>query len=153
MIFIIYLHLLQVINHLKKQLVWLYQVYSSWYLFIELIFLIWLHSLHVKNHSMIQLVLLYQVYSYLSLLLIDVPFTKGKYNIESSCISPFYSLRRDMTHSDNSREVLYLIIHSFTKTISCYCFYVKRRWSIYSKTSKSYSSSVWCSRFLTNWTL
>ena len=48
-------------NHSLKQLVWLYQVYSNWCLYNELIFLNYLHSLQVIGHSNIQLVLLYQV--------------------------------------------------------------------------------------------
>ena len=62
-IFQISLHSLQVNGHSVKQQVLLYQVYSNWYLYNELIFLIYLHSLQVIIHSMKQLVLLYQVYS------------------------------------------------------------------------------------------
>ena len=50
-------------NHSKKQLILLYQVYSNWCLYSELIFLIYLHSLLVNIHFIQQLILLYQVYS------------------------------------------------------------------------------------------
>ena len=66
MIFLIYLHSLQVKVHLKKQEILFYQVYSNCCLYNELIFLIYLHSRQVINHSIIQLVLLYQVFFILS---------------------------------------------------------------------------------------
>ena len=61
LIFLIYLHSLQVKIHSIKQLVLLYQVYSNWCLYNELIFLIYLHSLQVMNHSLKQLVLILRV--------------------------------------------------------------------------------------------
>ena len=47
--------------HSIKQLVLLYQVYSIWCLYNELIFLIYLHLRQVFHHSLKQLVLHYQV--------------------------------------------------------------------------------------------
>ena len=75
-------------NHSTKQLVLLYQVYSIWCLYNELIFLIYLHLLQVMNHSLKQLILLYQVYSIWCLYNeIDLPsltiFTTGSYSFNS----------------------------------------------------------------------
>ena len=53
LIFLNYLHLLQVNLHSIGQLVLLYQVYSHWCLYNELIFLIYLHSLQINHHSII----------------------------------------------------------------------------------------------------
>ena len=119
MIFLIYLHLRQVIDHSMIQLVLLYQVTSNWCLYNELIFLIYIHSLHILNHSIIQLVSLSQVYSN-SLSSADVPFKNGKYTHgqpQYSWQSPaFYSLSRSSIHSDSSLFLIIHFIHSLYKS-------------------------------------
>ena len=51
-------------DHSCIQLVWLYQVYSNWYLYNELIFLNYLHSLQVIIHSILLLFLILRVHTW-----------------------------------------------------------------------------------------
>ena len=107
MIFLNYLHSLQVMDHSVKQLILLYQVYSNWYLYNELIFLIYLHSLQVIIHSIKQLVLLYQVYSNWCL-----------YN-ELIFLIYLHSLQVDI-HSMKQQILLYQVYsHSFSLINRC----------------------------------
>ena len=102
-----------------KQLVLLYQVFSNWCLYNELIFLIYLHLLQIIIHSIQQLVLLYQVYSN-SLSSTDVPFKNGKYTHgqpHASCQSPaFDSLSRSSIQSDSGLFLIIHFIHSLYKS-------------------------------------
>ena len=117
MIFLILRHSLQRDGHSIKQLVLLYQVYSNWCLYNELIFLIYLHSLQVYNHSIKQLVSLYQVYSN-SLSSTDVPFKNGKYTHgqKEGYYPAFYSLSRSSIQSDSSLFLIIHFIHSLYKS-------------------------------------
>ena len=95
-----------------KQLVWLYQVYSNWCLYNELIFLNYLYSRQVGHHSIKQLVLFYQVYSN-SLSSTDVPFTNGRFT--QGCTSlgcAFYYLSCSGIASDSGLFLLIHFIHS-----------------------------------------
>ena len=105
--------------HSIEQLVLLYQVYSNWCLYNELILLNYLHLEQVKIPSIEQLVLLYQVLLTLSLSSSDVPFINGTYThgkpINSGHSPAFYSLRRSGISSDSSLFRFFYFIHSLYK--------------------------------------